>query len=213
MTIGEKLVALRKNSKLSQEKMAEKLGITRQTLSNYENDITTPDLNQAKNICEVLDISLDELIGNNKTLSSKISNTEKLVKKQTRNTKILLITIYLIIMTFLISFTIYMLTNKDFTHKYQVEFTCVNEDGDNPIIDFSLSASMIKLEYDDYIKIYEDDISADFYIEALIPTGSSKDVKSGNVLGKIYAGKSIDEAFNSVNTLKKVMAEQGYVCH
>ena len=99
MTIGKMIVKLRREKRISQEKLAELLGISRQTLSNYENDITSPDLMQAKKVTEVFDISLDELIGNN-TLSSKISSTERLIKKQNKDTKIILITLYAIIMLF-----------------------------------------------------------------------------------------------------------------
>ncbi len=45
MTIGKMIVKLRREKRISQEKLAELLGISRQTLSNYENDITSPDLN------------------------------------------------------------------------------------------------------------------------------------------------------------------------
>ena len=82
MTIVKIILELRRKKKISQEKLAELLGISRQTLSNYENDITSPDLNQAKKICQIFDISLDELIGNNNTLSSKISRTERLEKSK-----------------------------------------------------------------------------------------------------------------------------------
>ena len=77
MTIGSKIENLRKKKKISQERLAELLGISRQTLSNYENDITSPDLNQAKKICEIFDSSLDELIGNDNTVSGKIGSTER----------------------------------------------------------------------------------------------------------------------------------------
>ena len=75
MSIGNKIEDLRKKKKMSQEKLADLLGISRQTLSNYENDITSPDLNQSKKICEIFDVSLDELIGNDNTISSKLSST------------------------------------------------------------------------------------------------------------------------------------------
>ena len=93
MAIGKMIVKLRKEKRMSQEKLAELLGISRQTLSNYENDITSPDLLQAKKICEIFDISLD-LLTDNDTISSRISSTERLVKKQNRDMKIILVTLY-----------------------------------------------------------------------------------------------------------------------
>lgn len=48
--LGNKLVKLRKENKLSQDSLADKLGITRQTISNWELNITKPDIVQIKNI-------------------------------------------------------------------------------------------------------------------------------------------------------------------
>lgn len=64
MTIGEKIIELRKKMRLTQEQLSEKLKISRQTLSNWENDLTTPDILQAKNIASFFKISLDDLTNN-----------------------------------------------------------------------------------------------------------------------------------------------------
>lgn len=64
MNIGEKIIELRKKDNLTQEKLAEKIGVSRQTLSNWENDITSPDLNQANKIVKIFNISLDDLVDN-----------------------------------------------------------------------------------------------------------------------------------------------------
>lgn len=64
MTLGEKIIELRKRSNLTQERLSEELDISRQTLSNWENDITSPDIIQAKNIANFFKISLDDLLDN-----------------------------------------------------------------------------------------------------------------------------------------------------
>ena len=61
MTLGNKIVELRKKRNLTQEQLSEKLGITRQTLSNWEKGITNPDIIQAKNIASFFKITLDDL--------------------------------------------------------------------------------------------------------------------------------------------------------
>lgn len=84
MNIGEKIIELRKKDNLTQEKLAEKIGVSRQTLSNWENNITCPDLSQAKSIVEIFKISLDDLIDNKteiecsrvKTILAKLINKE-----------------------------------------------------------------------------------------------------------------------------------------
>jgi Predicted transcriptional regulators len=64
MTLGQKIIELRKKKGLTQEYLAEKLKISRQTLSNWENNITSPDIVQAKNIASFFEISLDDLTDN-----------------------------------------------------------------------------------------------------------------------------------------------------
>lgn len=64
MSIGEKIVELRKKYHFTQEQLAEKVGVSRQTLSNWESDVTSPDLSQAKLLCKYLKTSLDELVNN-----------------------------------------------------------------------------------------------------------------------------------------------------
>lgn len=64
MTLGEKIVEFRKKNNLTQEKLADKIEISRQTLSNWESDITSPDIKQAKILANIFEISLDELTNN-----------------------------------------------------------------------------------------------------------------------------------------------------
>lgn len=64
MSIGEKITLLRKKKGLTQEKLAESVGVSRQTLSNWESNITSPDLSQAKKLCQLLRLSLDDLMCN-----------------------------------------------------------------------------------------------------------------------------------------------------
>ena len=47
---------------LSQEAVAKELGISRQAVSKWETDLAQPDLDNLKKICEILDISADELL-------------------------------------------------------------------------------------------------------------------------------------------------------
>lgn len=80
MDLGKKIVNLRKKNNLSQEELAEKVGVTRQTISKWELEQTAPDIKQAKALSEIFKVSLDELTNNdiNSILVEKVSNTEKL---------------------------------------------------------------------------------------------------------------------------------------
>lgn len=82
MNLGNKIANLRKNNNLSQEELAEQIGVTRQTISKWELEETTPDIKQAKELSTIFNVSLDELTNNdiNNVLIKKISNTEKLAE-------------------------------------------------------------------------------------------------------------------------------------
>lgn len=62
MSLGSSLFHARKSKGLSQEAAAEKLGVSRQTISKWETDETLPDIRQAKGLAVLYGQSLDELI-------------------------------------------------------------------------------------------------------------------------------------------------------
>lgn len=62
MSLGEHLFHARKKRGLSQEEVAEKLGISRQTVSKWETDETLPDIRQSKRLAVLYGLSLDELV-------------------------------------------------------------------------------------------------------------------------------------------------------
>lgn len=62
MKFNEKLVILRKQHNLSQEQVAEKLGVARQTISKWELGETTPEMDKLIIISELYNITLDELM-------------------------------------------------------------------------------------------------------------------------------------------------------
>lgn len=62
MNIGERLLNYRKEKHLSQEEAAFKLNVSRQTISKWETGQSTPDFDKIASICELYEISADELI-------------------------------------------------------------------------------------------------------------------------------------------------------
>lgn len=62
MNLGNNLFQARKKAGLSQEIVAEKLGVSRQTISKWETDETVPDIYQSKKLAKLYHLSLDELI-------------------------------------------------------------------------------------------------------------------------------------------------------
>ena len=59
MNFGKYVKILRKDNFLTQEEFANKLGVSRQTVSNWEQNITTPNLNDIEKICKVFNIELN----------------------------------------------------------------------------------------------------------------------------------------------------------
>ena len=80
MELGKQIYELRKKANLSQEQLAEKVGVSRQTISKWELGETAPDIKQAQVLSQVFSVSLDELTGNDtkEVIYKKVSNTEKL---------------------------------------------------------------------------------------------------------------------------------------
>ena len=80
LELGKQIYELRKKANLSQEQLAEKVGVSRQTISKWELGETAPDIKQAQILSQVFNVSLDELTGNDtkEVIYEKVSNTEKL---------------------------------------------------------------------------------------------------------------------------------------
>ena len=91
MDLGNSLFNARKKSGLSQEEVAEKLGVSRQTISKWETDETLPDIRQSKKLAVLYDVSLDELIDFDvdlKEIERVIENTSEVKQKNIDWTKV-----------------------------------------------------------------------------------------------------------------------------
>ena len=110
MELGNKILELRKKENLSQEQLAEKMNVTRQTISKWELNETTPDIKQAKELSKIFKVSLDELTDNDisNIVVQKVSNTEKLAGLVLRVSKWLGICFLITLVIDIISFIIFM---------------------------------------------------------------------------------------------------------
>ena len=94
MNIGEKLFELRKEKNLSQEEVAEKLNVTRQTVSKWETGQSTPDFDKILPLCELFEISTEELLTGKKpeiisndveydiNVTNQVENEEENIRKK-----------------------------------------------------------------------------------------------------------------------------------
>ncbi len=62
-TIGKRIAALRRAKGLTQDQLAERVGVTAQAVSKWENDNSCPDISILPLIAEVLGVSTDMLLG------------------------------------------------------------------------------------------------------------------------------------------------------
>ena len=72
MSLGTNIQYLRKLNKLTQEQFAEKMSITRQTVSRWESHEVTPELNKLVEMCSIFSCKLDELVRENMSSRNEI---------------------------------------------------------------------------------------------------------------------------------------------
>ena len=77
MNLGNSLAGARKKSGLSQEEVAEKLGVSRQTVSKWEQGETVPDIYQTKKLAAAYRMTLDELTD----FDFELNNIQEIIEK------------------------------------------------------------------------------------------------------------------------------------
>lgn len=83
MSLGNNLYNARKKSGLSQEAVAEKMGVSRQTISKWELDETLPDIQQSKKLSNLYHLTLDELID----FDIDLKEIEQVIEKTSEETQ------------------------------------------------------------------------------------------------------------------------------
>ncbi|MED3571914.1 helix-turn-helix transcriptional regulator [Cytobacillus praedii] len=83
-TFGERLRKLRKSKKLNQEQLAEKIGVDQSTISNYERDIKSPDIETYKKLADFFEVPLDFLTARIVTIMSGSGKTSNFTQAQSR---------------------------------------------------------------------------------------------------------------------------------
>ena len=112
--IGKFIAELRKEKKLTQIDLANKLGITDRAISKWENGRGLPDLSLLTPLCEILDVSINELLSGSRLdkkdyqekLEKNIINTIDYTDKKIRKTKKIFIIILSVIIMFIVLFMV-----------------------------------------------------------------------------------------------------------
>lgn len=116
MDIGMKMKNARLNVGLTQEQVAEALGVSRQTISNWENNKTYPDIISVIKISDLYDASLDHLLKEESSMSNYMEYLEEstnVVRSREKLVKVILISVYLAIWAIAIIFFWFFTTPSD----------------------------------------------------------------------------------------------------
>ena len=88
MNLGEKIYQLRTEKNISQGDLADRLDVSRQSVSKWENNTAVPDLDKLIKICDIFEISLDELTGREKREEKVPNNINDIIARLSKNQKI-----------------------------------------------------------------------------------------------------------------------------
>ncbi|MDE7213213.1 MAG: helix-turn-helix domain-containing protein, partial [Anaeroplasmataceae bacterium] len=97
MNVGEKLKAARVRQGLTQDELAEKLHITRQTISNWENSKSYPDILQIVELSNLYGLSLDELLKDDEEMIKHLEKSTNVVKSKKKLYDLIFVGLYLVI--------------------------------------------------------------------------------------------------------------------
>ncbi len=142
--IGKFIAEARKSKNLTQEKLAEKLGITKNAVSKWERGLSIPDVSLFKKLCEELNISLEELINGEKDNSDKAKEKALIstlkeknkIKKKGKKIIIALTIVFLIIISILIYYSknlkVNLVTDSDYLYDVSLDYLKNEELENNP---------------------------------------------------------------------------------
>ena len=117
--IGKFIAELRKEKNITQEQLAEKLGVTSKSISRWENGNTMPDYTLLKDLCNELDININELLSGEKLkendyMNKSEENLIKLRKQIDKRKKLLAIISYIFMAIIIIAFILNIVLNRIF---------------------------------------------------------------------------------------------------
>ena len=186
MDIGKNIMNLRKKNGLSQEELAGKIGVARQTISKWELGETSPDLKQSKELSKIFNISLDELTNNDikEVLVEKTSNTEKLAS--------LILKLIKFIIIFIIVVPILLIS-------LQIVLKNINEKNAGRLMSVSVECTLHNETYGYEFIYYE-------------TTGEIKEAGGDGYLANITDVSKYNDAYQAINIIDAYVKNNGGTC-
>ena len=186
MEIGNKIMELRKKNGLSQEELAEKVGVARQTISKWELGETSPDLKQSKELSNIFNVSLDELVSNDihNILIEKTSDTEKLAG--------LILKLIKFITIFIVVVPILLITLR-------IIFKKIYENNSGRLMDVSIKCELYDETYSYEFIFYE-------------TTGEIKEAGGDGYLANITNIETYSDAYQALDIIDSYVKNNGGSC-
>ena len=186
MEIGKKILDLRKKNGFSQEELAEKIGVARQTISKWELGETSPDLKQSKELSKIFKVSLDELANNDikNILVEKTSNTEKLAG--------LILKLIKFIIVFIIVAPIILITLR-------IIFKNIYENNSGRLMNVKINCSLHDKTYGYEFDFYE-------------TTGEIKEAGGDGYLANITDVEKYSNAYQALDIIDSYVKNNGGTC-
>lgn len=110
MEIGKKLKEARINSGLTQEQVAEDIKVTRQTISNWENERSYPDIMNVIDLSNLYSLSLDDLLKGDDKMIEHLEENTNIVKSNRKLIAAIMIDVLLVIL--LVAFNMFLRDNQ-----------------------------------------------------------------------------------------------------
>lgn len=186
MELGKKIMELRKKNGYSQEKLAEKVGVARQTISKWELGETFPDLIQSKKLSKIFTVSLDELTDNDikNILVEKTTNTENVAGSILKLIKIIVV---FIIVVPIILFTL------------RIIFKNVHEHNSGRLMNISIECNLYNNTYNYGFNYFE-------------KTGEIKEAGGDSYLANITDIHKYSDVYQALDIIDSYTKNNGGIC-
>ena len=190
MELNERLYELRKNNNWSQEELAEKLDVSRQTISKWESNKAIPELEKLIKLSEIYNITLDELVKGEipedilkENSGKKFQKLKSFLKKHWKKILIIFsIIILLSLILFFINITRRLSIIYDFSKYYKERFQAIGETKSGTVTEH-----IIKRDLNNFTETYKKYM---YYVskdgEKLVKISEFEDDLYNNIIKEIY---------------------------
>lgn len=206
--IGQLIAEARKKKKISQEELAEKLHVSRQTLSYWETGRSEPTANMLISICKILNIDISNIIKDEDSLIKLVD----IEKKKTSRIYLIFIFLLIVVVILLASFLIIIFNSNKFT-VYELQL-----DSDNYYLDDGILILSKEKNYFNLGRLYSKNESIDENIDYYIKIYEIINGEECLILEKFYDDNVVisenygyNEYFNSLDANNNLFLDISYI--